>query len=88
MLQYLKELLETEEKCFATHYECCKGGTLNKTDNVFLFIDANINSRDNSGRKPRQLARDTLTIEAQSMVTLTISYCTIIIHNPTYRYFD
>ncbi|KAK3735201.1 hypothetical protein QZH41_017951 [Actinostola sp. cb2023] len=31
------------------------------------FDDANINSRDNSGRKPRQVARRTLTIEAQSM---------------------
>lgn len=34
---------------------------------VFFFVhsDADINSRDHSGKKPRQVAREGLTIEAQ-----------------------
>lgn len=33
--------------------------------NCFVSLEADINSRDYSGKKPKQVARDCLTIEAQ-----------------------
>ena len=43
---------------------------------TFYFVtDADINSRDHSGKKPRQVAREGLTIEAQGKQVDSLILC-------------
>ena len=54
--------------------------------NCSLTVDADINSRDYSGKKPRQVAKDGLTIEAQGK-TITNRKCGLTL-SPLYEFYS